>query len=90
VRGSLIAICLLGTVIVYVNYFADKNSPSLISYVLWSLTVLAVTIFLAFGAAQIRFIASAMEWLSNNMILFLYIYIPITALSLLNVIFRNL
>ena len=90
VRGSVIATCLLGAGMVYVATIPKTSPAPLISYILWSLAVLAAAIFLAFVAAKIRFVVSAMEWLSNNMIIFLYIYIPITALSLLNVIFRNL
>jgi hypothetical protein len=90
VRGTVMAVCLLGAIIVYMNGYAKNGTPSLLSYILWSLAILAVAFLLSFLAAKIRFVISAVEWLSSNMTIFLYIYIPLTILSLLNVIFRNI
>jgi hypothetical protein len=90
VRGTVMVVCLLGAIIVYMDGYAENRTPSLLSYILWSLAILAAALFLSFLAAKIRFVIPAVEWLSTNMTIFLYIYIPLTILSLLNVIFRNL
>ncbi len=90
VHGTLIVICLLGAIIVYLNYYARIVSPTLFLVVLWSLIILVASIIVSFVSAKNRFVVLAIEWLSNNVVIFLYIYIPMTILSLVNVLFRNL
>ena len=89
-RGTLVILCLLSTTIIYLNYYAKIGSSTLLLFILCSLVVIAATMILSFVSAKNRVIMLGVEWLSNNTIIFLYIYIPITILSLVNILFRNL
>lgn len=60
-----------------------------ISLVLWSVISLLAIAFLTFISARLRFMVSAAAWISDRLIIFLYILIPLSILSILVVIVRN-
>ncbi len=89
IRGTLFVICTLLSVLVFINYFSDLNAYA--SMVLpWFAATLVGAVFLAVFVTKIHFVARAIAWLSDSMIIFLYILMPVTALSLLVVLVRNI
>ncbi len=65
------------------NYFQD-------SLILWSLVSLPIIFFLTLAATRVRFMTWMAEWLSDRLIIFLYILMPISILSMVAVFVRNI
>jgi hypothetical protein len=61
-----------------------------ISLTVWSMISLVVIALLTFTSTRVRFMVRAAEWLSDRLIIFLYILIPLSIISLLMVIVRNI
>jgi hypothetical protein len=89
VRGTLVVICLLGSILFFLSNFSDLNSYMIIA-IPWGGATIASVILAAFLAARFRFIASAAIWLSDSMIIFLYIFLPLTLISFFVALIRNL
>ena len=60
-----------------------------ISLILWSVISLLLIALLTFISARVRFMVRAAQWLSDRLVIFLYILIPLSVLSILVVIVRN-
>ena len=60
------------------------------SLVLWSLVSLPVIFLLAFASTRVHFLTWIAEWLSDRLIVFLYILLPLSILSVLIVVVRNI
>ena len=89
VRGTVIVICLLVAILVFLNNNTPTNlAPS--QLIMRSLAVILAVIIISFVAPKLRFVATVFTWLSENMTIFLYIYIPMTILASLVVLVRNL
>lgn len=89
VRGTLLVVCVFLSVSVFLNNYPDLNNYSGM-FLPWSVITLIGAILIAFILPKISFIARAAVWLSDSMIIFLYIFMPVAALSLLVVLVRNL
>ena len=61
-----------------------------ISLAVWSLISLLVVTLLTVVSAKVRFMVRAAEWVSDRLIIFLYILIPLSIISILIVIVRNM
>jgi hypothetical protein len=89
VRGSSLVLFGLGALMIFVqNIFEDVNTPSV---VLPKLLVAAIIIIaLVILVDRISLLKKIMDELANRMTTFLYIWMPITALSLITVLARNM
>jgi hypothetical protein len=89
VRGAVFAISLLGAIMFYLNYPAS-TSWHLFQLIALSAGTLLVVILLSFVSAKIHFVVTAAKWLSENIIVFLYVYLPLTVIAFFVVLIRNL
>jgi hypothetical protein len=60
-----------------------------VSLVLWSLVSLVVIVILTVLSTRVRMMARAAAWVSDRLIIFLYVLIPLSILSMLVVLVRN-
>jgi hypothetical protein len=60
-----------------------------VSLPLWSIVSLIMIIFLTFLSTKVRFMAFVADWISDRLIIFLYLLIPLSILSILVVVVRN-
>jgi len=88
VHGALIVICVFGSIFLYLSKYSDVNDITTIMP--WSVATLVVTIALNFILPKIRVVSRAATWLSDSMTVFLYFYLPLTFVSLIVIIIRNL
>jgi len=92
-RGTLFAISLLGTMIFVLSFYSDDN-PALMAgppawlviLVLSSLLMLLLDVL----SRKVQRVASALLWLSDRLMIFLYINLPLTLFALVVVAVRNL
>lgn len=88
-RGTTAALFGLGSVMLYMYWFAIVGDDLLPALPLWSLGGLLVTLLFAFLSPRLRVWACAAAWLSDRLIIFLYLFLPLSLVSLLIVIYRN-
>ena len=89
VKGSTLTLLTLGGLMVFnQTLFEDIVHPSVLLPKL--LAFGAVTAFLMFLFGRIGFLKKTMEEIANRMTVFLYIWMPITAISILVLLVRNI
>jgi hypothetical protein len=91
-RGAIISIGLIGSLMAFVGFLMHFGIESGLKLLIGPLVVLLLTGFLL-GSSKIRFlrfIHSSILWISDRMIVFLYILIPLFVFLSAYVIFRNL
>ncbi len=88
VRGTFIVLCLLGFLMTFLNYFASVDEP-FAQIAGWSLGILLVTGLVSAFLPRLRPAALAAQWTAENMTIFLYIFLPFTALGLILLVIRN-
>ena len=89
-RGTLLALLGLGYSIYIASLFQDRNDfPR--SFILRSFPVaLIASLLLSYAAPRLRWAKWALEEFANRATIFLYILVPLSLISLLIVIWRNL
>ena len=89
VKGSTLTLLTLGGLMVFnQTLFEDILHPSVLLPKL--LAFGAVTAFLVFLFGRVGFLKKTMEEVANRMTVFLYIWVPITAISVLVLLVRNI
>jgi hypothetical protein len=89
VRGSALVLLFLGySMFLTTRFQSEEGYPK--TLLLWSVFALFVIAFLVYILGKIRIMGKVLEAVSDRAIIFLYLFIPISLISLLVVIFRNL
>jgi len=88
-RGVSLSVVLLGFLMYYSNLIAQlAGLPSYLGWLLLGVFAAAVLIVVVVG--KVGFLRRGLEEISERMIIFLYLSIPISAISLIVVMVRNL
>ena len=74
----------------WLAYVSSGYDLYMIPVTVWLALGLLMTCLLVLLSMHIRIMASIAQWLSDRLSIFLYIQIPVSALSLLVVLFRNI
>ena len=82
-RGTAAAICVLGSIVLFWNHVMSSDVD------FWVPRSIALAIFFGLFSTRIKAIASFLQWLSNSMLIFLYILLPVSLVSLMTVLARN-
>jgi hypothetical protein len=93
VRGTIVATGLVGSLMAFVKLHMQFGMESGMKLLIGPLVVLLLTaILLAFPPKfrLVRFLRAAIQWISDRMLVFLYILIPLFVALLAYVIFRNI
>jgi hypothetical protein len=88
-RGSVLAVSVLVSIMVF-EYHFDKPSDYFYRFPLYLLLILLIAGVLVFLAGQIQIVRKAVEVFAENAVIFLFISLPVSVLSLMIVIVRNL
>jgi len=90
VRGAWIVIGLLGSLLIFFLLYI-KNSAALTSYLFpWSFATLIIAALLAFLSSKLAFMRAFANWLSDRLQILLFLFAPLTVVSLITVLIRNL
>jgi len=93
VRGTILAVGLVGSLMAFVKFQMQFGIESGMRLLIGPLAVLLLTaILLAFPAKfrPVRFLHSAIQWISDRMLVFLYVLVPLFVIVFVYVIFRNI
>ena len=89
VKGSTLTLLVLGGLMVFnQTLFEDVLHPSILLPKVLAFAV--VTAFLVFLFGRVGFLKKTMEEVANRMTVFLYLWMPITAISILVLLTRNI
>lgn len=84
VRGSSISFSLLAGMMVYWYFiFPDHSIISFVYILVW-------TVIVAIAVEKVKWMRLAALWLSERLTIFLYLYLPLSLISLIVVVYRNL
>lgn len=86
-KGVSLSLLGLGSLMFYGQYFRAESLSLLLQK---TLAVGVVILMLVFILDEIPFLRRLFEGVANRAVIFLYLFLPITALSLLTVFIRNL
>ena len=89
-RGSAITIIALGSVMLYQYQFGGVRFDFANDIRPWFIATFLIILLVVFLVAKIKFLKSAMVNVSDRLIIFLYIFIPLSVICVLDVIIRNL
>jgi len=90
VRGTILSLGLVGSLMAYLKFhvqFAIGNPANLL---ITPLAVLLLTAALLVFSSKFRFIESAFLWLSDRLVIFLFILMPLYIVLFAYVLFRNI
>ena len=90
-RSVIAAVILLGSSMLRLVLFKDNENPGAFAdwqLIWWGCTFL-LAIFLAAITPKIKWLKNILEGFPERAVVFLYIYLPLSALSFIVVIFRN-
>ena len=90
VRGTILSVGLLGSLMVYLNLnrtYGLENTSTLLA---GPIVVLLIMIFLLAFSSKFRWLRSAAIWISDRLIVFLFILLPLFVVLSIYVIARNI
>ncbi len=89
VRGSVAALVLIGSMMLFLNRYVSVG-PKFGEYLpVWMLGSLLLAIVLSVVSTHFRILKDSISWLSDRMIVFLFVLLPLTALSILYVLIQT-
>ena len=78
------------SVLLYFRQYASIGPDYLSALPLWLLISLGLAVIMAFLGGRIRILSSAAAWLADRLMVFLYIFVPASLVSMVIVLIRNL
>jgi hypothetical protein len=91
VRGTAFVLCSLGSFILFWNRFENDPGPVMADYTpIWTAGTILLTCISAYVSAKIPVISDFLEWISERMVVFLYIFVPISVVSVITILIRNI
>ena len=90
VRGTAIALAFLGVIIAYLVVLDAIGLEYTNRIELWTLGNIIFTILFAWLVVRVRFLNTAMSWLSDRLLVFLFLLMPLSAIGVIVVILRNI
>ena len=89
-RGTMITIIGLGSVMLYQYKYGAVRFDFANDIRLWAIATVLIILLFVFLTTKVKFLKSAMLNISDRMIIFLYIFVPLSVICVLDVIIRNL
>jgi len=91
VRGTAFIVFMLGSIILFWNRFLDRDPGVVMADYLriWTAAAVLLSVAISYASAKIKVVSSFLIWLSDRMIIFLFILIPMSLISLVVVVIRN-
>jgi hypothetical protein len=92
-RGAMLSIGFLGSLMVYLRMLMQFGMGNVITLLIPPLIILLLTAFLVGSSSKpriVRFARSAALWISDRLVVFLFILIPLFVVLSVYVIFRNI
>jgi hypothetical protein len=92
-RGTIFAISLLGAIIFVLSFYTDDNTVLMSTLPAWLVILILSSVFMVLLdllSRKVQGVVSILLWLSDRLMIFLYINLPLSLLALIIVTIRNL
>lgn len=86
VRGGMSALVLIGSMMLFLNRYVAIGSEFGGNLSLWMLGTILLVIVLAMLSTRIRFLSALISWISDRLTVFLFVLMPLSALSILYIL----
>lgn len=91
VRGTAFSFCFLGSIILFWRYFEKDPGVLMADYVrTWTALTFSIAIFLSYRSTKMQALADFLEWISDRLIIFLYVSLPLSLASFVIILLRNI
>ena len=90
IRGAWFVMVAYGAMMIYLSLYTTQGQMLGAYWTAWFGGLLSLAVLAAYISPRIHFARSLALWLSDRLIIFLFIFIPTSVISLLVVIVRNL
>lgn len=89
VQGALVSLTLISSIALFIYFYPEFGSDLLKYGPLWLGVTVLIAALIAYLAVKFHFLGRATFWVSDRLTVYLYFVIPLSILSLIVVIFRN-
>jgi len=90
VRGTILSMGFIGSLMAFLGLYRQFGMESSVRLLIAPLALLLFTAILLVFSSKLRFVHSAVLWISDRLIVFLFILMPLYILLFTYVIFRNI
>jgi hypothetical protein len=90
VRGTLLSMGLIGSLMAYLGLYMQLGIDSAIKLLAGPFVVLFLMVFFLSFSSKFHWLRSATQWISDRLIVFLFILLPLFVILSSYVIFRNI
>lgn len=90
VRASWLTIGMLGSMLIFFVCFNTIASFPAQYVTFWSIATILLAALLSFLSVRLPWMRTAALWISDRLLVFLFLFVPITVVSLITVLIRNL
>ena len=91
VRGTAFAMGLLGPMILFWKLFRGDPGTLMADYArIWMVSTVVLASLASYLSVKVISVADFLKWISDRMIVFLYLLIPISLVSFITVLIRNM
>ena len=88
-RGTWSAFVVIGAIVLLLKYSISIHLRLIVLFVAWSSLTLLAVLFFSFLSTRLRWLDSVASWVSDRLVVFLYILVPASLVSMLVVLVRN-
>lgn len=89
-RGGVAALLGLGSIMLYMYRLSVIGYGVLSHLFVWAWSALGLVLLSAFLAPRLRLLVRAIAWVSDRLIVLLYLFVPLSWMSIIIVLYRNL
>lgn len=91
VRGTAFAMCLLGSTILFWKRFESDPGVLMADYTqIWTVGTILLASLFSHASTKIEAVSDFLDWASDRIIIFLYLLIPLSLVSFITVLIRNI
>lgn len=90
VRGSITALILIGSMMLFLNRYVSAGFRFSINLYWWMFGTVLIAIIVTVLSARIRLIRGCVSWISDQLIVFLLVTMPLTILSIIYILVNSL
>jgi hypothetical protein len=90
IRGSAAALILIGSMMLFLNRYVSVGPEFRNNLYWWMLGTLLVAIVLTTLSTRVRFLSASISWISDQLIVFLLVLMPLSAISIIYVVVHSL
>ena len=89
-RGFILILTILASAVLHLTLYRTPDTrPAFVDgQSVWWLVTLLIAVFLTWLAGRVSWMRSGLESIADRFVVFLYVYLPLTALALLTVLAR--